>query len=376
MASPSKPPYARGFAVDVRTERALRAGLAGRDAKIQRGRLDVALRTLATEPASSLVFVDLDGDPDPETAARRLTEICAFDTALVAIGSTDSAQFGHALLQQGMADYLVKPVSASVVREAVAAIDGDAPEHLYAGDVIAFAGSPGSGVSTLVAAVARDAAADGRTASVVDLDPVCGKLSGLLGIEPRDGLSSLLESIGPGASDDAEPHINPGLIDEISTSAASGVWLIAYSRADRLPESGDGEALSVLLKHLANRTHLVLVTGMTDPEIQLRLMREADARVLVYEPTMTSVSGAVRQLARLGPDRPATLVQCSTRSRRYALSPAHVRYALADRRPDIVLPFDPALQAGAAGKAPGRPGKAYRKALRQAVETVGRGHRP
>lgn len=375
MAASSKAHYARGFAADARTERALRAGLAGRDAKVQRGRLEIALRTLAAEPASSLVFVDLDGNSDPETAAGRLTEVCPFETAVVAIGSTDSARFGHALLQQGMADYLVKPLSAAVVREAVAALSGEAPEHLYAGDVIAFAGSPGSGVSTLVAAVAHAAAADGRTASVVDLDPVCGKLSARLGVEPGDGLRPLLASIGAGAADDPDPHIDPDRIDEISTPAASGISLIAYPRTEALPESADAAALSALFRHLANRTHLVLATGMPDPETQLLLMRDADARVLVYEPTIASVGAVVRRLARLGTDRPATLVQCSTRGRRYTLSPAHVRYALGDRRPDVVLPFDPALHAAATGKPSGRPGKAYRKALRQAIELVGEGHR-
>ena len=132
---------------------------------------------------------------------------------------------------------------------------------------------------------------------------------------------------------------------------------------------------SALFKHLANRTHVVLVTGMADPETQLRILSEADARVLLYEPTMPSISAAVRQLARLGADRPVTLVQCATRRRRYALSPAHVRYALADRRPDVVLPFEPALYAGAAGKTRGRIGRAYGKALQQAIELLAQGSR-
>ncbi len=373
MASPPASPYARGFAADARTERALRAGLAGRDARIQRGGLPAALRTLSAEPASRLVFVDLDGVSEPETAAARLTEICAFDTALIAVGSTDSARLGRALLQRGMADYLVKPLSAAAVRDAVAAATDDAAEHLYAGEVIAFAGSPGSGVSTLVAAIARGIGVDGRTVSVVDLDPVSGKLSHLLEVPPPNGLSTLLASIGPDGTDDAEPFIPAESIDEISTPAASGISLIGYPFADRLPARRGEAVLTAVLKHLANRTHVVLVTGMPDPETQLRIMREADARVLVYEPTMPSVSAAVRQLARLGADRPATLVQCSPRRRRYALSPAHVRYALADRRPDVVLPHDPALHAAATGKAPGTAGQAYRKALQQAVELVAGG---
>lgn len=375
MASPAKPPYARGFAADAETERALRAGLAGRDVRIQRGRLAAALRTLAAEPASRLVFVDLDGVSEPETAAGQLTAICAFETALVAVGSTDSARLSRALLQRGMADYLVKPISAAMVREAAAAVTDDAPEHRYAGNVIAFAGSPGSGVSTLVAAVARAVAADARTASIVDLDPVSGKLSTLFGVEPRDGLHSLLASIGAGDTEGAEPSVPPDGIDEISTPAASGISLIAYPPSGLLPEGCGGSMPSALFKHLANRTHVVLVTGTADPETQLRVLSEADARVLLYEPTMPSISAAVRQLARLGADRPATLVQCSTRRRRYALSPAHVRYALADRRPDIVLPFEPALHAGAIGRTRGRVGRAYLKALQQAIELVTQGSR-
>lgn len=370
MATPSKTPQARGFAVDARTERALRTGLAGRDAKIQRGRLEVALRTLAAEPACGLVFVDLDGVSEPETAARRLTDVCAFETALIAIGSVDSAQLGRALLQRGMADYLVKPLSAAMVREATVTIAGEAPEQPYAGDVIAFEGSPGSGVSTLVAAIARGIAADGRTASIVDLDPVSAKLPALLDVEPRDGLGPLLASLGPDASGEGEPYTDPDEIDGISTPVEDGISLIAHCPAERLPENPDATAMSALFKHLANRTHAVLVTGVPDPETRLQVMCEADARVLLFEPTVPSVSAAVRQLARLGADRPATLVQCSTRRRRYALSPAHVRYALADRRPDVVLPFEPALHASSTGRSPG---KAYRKAVRQAVELVRQG---
>ena len=208
------------------------------------------------------------------------------------------------------------------------------------------------------------------------LDPVSGKLPDLLDVEPRDGLGSLLASLVPDASGEGEPYIDADRIDGISTPVAAGISLIGYCPADRLPENPDATALSALLKHLANRTHVALVSGVPDPETRLEVMREADARVLLYEPTVPSVSAAVRQLARLGADRPAVLVQCSPRRRRYALSPAHVRYALADRRPDVVLPFDPALQAASLGKAPKQSGRPYRKALQRAIDLVGLGHRP
>ena len=140
MALSPDSPYARAFAADGGTLQALRAGLAGRKAKVQRGRLAAALRSLAGEPASRVLFVDLDGVSEPGRAARELASVCAFETAVIAIGSTDTAQYTRELFQHGIADYLVKPISASLVREACAAVTDEAAERPYAGRVIAFAG--------------------------------------------------------------------------------------------------------------------------------------------------------------------------------------------------------------------------------------------
>lgn len=367
MASSPESPYAWGFATDTDTERALRAGLKDHKAKIQRGRVEVALRTLAAEPAPRLVFVDLDGHPEPETAARELTSVCAFDTALIAIGSTDSAEFVRVLLGRGIADYLVKPISAALVRDAGATVTDDLPRRPYAGRVIAFAGSAGSGTSTLVAEVTRDAATDGRTASVVDLDPLSGKLSALLDTAPAGDLPGMLAALAAPQEADAEPTISAGRLDSVCVPAAPGISLIAYPPTGPVPDPPSPEAACALVRHLANRTHLVLVTGASDPEVQWEIMREADARVLVFEPTLTSISATVRRLGLLGPEHQSILVQCASRIRNSPLSSAHVRYALADRRPDVVIPFEPALRALSNGKSSARFGRAYRKAVRRVV---------
>ena len=372
MASPPKRYFARGFAADAKTERALRAGLAGREVRIQRGRFPAALRSLAAEPASSLVFVDLDGISEPESAAAQLMGVCAFDTVLVAIGSTDTAQYSRSLLHRGVSDYLVKPVTAAAVRQAMAALTGDATEQPYAGEIVAFAGNPGSGTSTLVAALARGIAEEGRTATVVDLDPLCGKLAALLGVAPMNGLAEILSI--PEAHGEGEPEtpLSGDRIDEIATPAAPGVSLLAYPASGPMPAQPYPAALSELFKRLANRTHTVLVTGIADPELRIDVMRQADVRVVVFEPTLPSIDAAVRSMTRVGVEYPVTLVQCSTRMRRYPLSSAHVRYAFADRRPDAVIPFDPALHAAATGRtSEARLGKAYRKALLRAIELLG-----
>ena len=383
MAPPSGVPHARGFATDAATERALRAGLAGHDAKVRRGRLDAALRTLMSEASSRLVFVDLDGVPEPESAAKELAAVCAVGTALIAIGTTDTADLARLLFRQGFADYLVKPLSPAAVREASAMALEGLPERAYAGRVIAFAGTAGSGVSTLVATLARSVAAGGRAAAVVDLNPAAGILASLLDAEPAGDLAGLLDVLAPGdttspggpedpgESPDPARSVDPKRLDGVCAPAGTGVSLVAYSPAGPLPPAPEPAAVCALLSHLANRAHVVLVAGVLDPGARSEILQRADTRVLLYEPTLPSIGGAVRCLASLGADHSATLVQCHPRMRRSALSPAHVRYALGDRRPDVVIPFDRALHAAATGDGRVRPaGKAYRAALREVTERV------
>ena len=385
MARPTGSLYARGFAADAESEKALKAGLAGQEVRIQRGRLPVALRILAAEPSPRLVFVDIDGVSNPETAARELASVCAIGTALIAIGSNNTAHLARSLLRQGITDYLVKPLSAAVIRDASATALDDMPERTYAGSVIIFAGASGSGVSTLVAATARGIKADGRTALVVNLDPISHSISSLLGArEPAGSLASLLAELDPGLEldpdedlADSETIVGAEQLESVCARAVPGISVVAYPRSGPLPPSPSALAVGVLLRHLANQAHVVLVAGVVDPDTRIDIMRQADVRVIIYEPTLPSISTAVHCLALLGADCPSTLVQCHARMRKSTLSPAQIRYALAERRPDIVIPFDTALHAVAVGEKRKRaPGKTYLEAVRQVLERTARGPLP
>ena len=358
MAAQAEPLYARGFAADAQTERALQTGLAGRKVEIRRERWANALRTLAAAPASRLVFFDLDGHPDPQAAARELTGVCAPEIALIAIGSADSADLVRALLRQGVADYLVKPVSAALVREAGAAALDDMPRRAHAGRVVAFAGSAGSGCSTLVAAIARSVAGEERTVSALDLDPLAGRLARAFDAAPGAGLSELLTALAAAEEADTEAPLGADRLDGVCGTAAPGLSLVAYPAAGALPPPPSPAAVAALVGHLANRTHLVLVAGIRGLDTEFEIMRQADARVLLFEPTLPSVSAAVRRLALLGAEGPATLVQSAPRMPKGALSPAHIRYVLGDRRPDVVVPSDPAPAPAPHRHAPAAPGAA------------------
>ena len=219
------------------------------------------------------------------------------------------------------------------------------------------------------------------TVEVVDLNPASGSLSDLLDATPAGDLSALLATLDAGRSNpdetpgtdeapDTDPTLSPGQLDSIrASSATAGTSLVAYPPAGPLPSPPSSTAIAALLGHLANQAHVVLATGLFDPELRTSVMQHADAGVLLYEPTLPSISAAVQCLARLGPEHATVLVQSHPRMRRSTLSQAQIRYALAERHPDVVIPFEPALHAAATGDAQNRPlGKAYREALRQIIE--------
>lgn len=360
------------FAADAATERALREGLADRDARVRRARFSAAVRALAAAPAAALVAVDIDGVSDPRAAASEIAAVCAPGTAVVVIGSEDTGHFARALLARGAADYLVKPLAAAAVRETAAAALDEAPERAHAGRVVAVCGSGGCGASTFAAAMARAIAARGLAAAAVDFDPLLGKLSGLLGAAPAPGLAVALATLArPEDEEDEETGSDRGedlgaRIDALCAPAGSGVSLVGYTVAGPLPPPAAAAAARTLLDHLANRAHAVLVVGMQGPETRLEVLDGADSRIVLFEPTLSSIVSAARTVALLGKERPAILAESRTRTRESALSRAQIRYALADRAPDIVIPFDPAAAAGSpAGGAFG--GKAYRAAIRRAM---------
>jgi pilus assembly protein CpaE len=359
----------RAFAVDAETEKVLKEALSGRGAQVQRGDMGVAIKTLAASASPRLIFVDLDGSEFPTGRIHELAAVCEFGTLVVAISSNDTARFTRELLACGVSDYLPKPISVSDIHEAMntALKDDDAAARLYAGRVIAFASCGGSGATTLAALAAHAAAAQGSYVSVLDLERTSGALPLMLDVEPAVGLDELLDI----AAKTAEP--NPDLLDGVRTAAAPRISVYGYRPDDSPPPQPTAGAVQWLTEQLANRSHLVIVDGLADTDTLFSVLENADERVLVFEPTLVSLSRVVYRLARLGKGRQVLLVENHTRMRKSALSAEEVRYTLAGRNPDITMPFEPTLPSATNYGSPDRTlSRKYRKALAQLTSNLAR----
>ena len=332
-------PGVLAFATDAESEHALREGLAGyRDAQVWPGGLRAALSALGSGAGTRLLFVDLDEIAYPAGAIHELAAVCEVGTVVVAFGSNDSARFSREVLLAGVSDYLVKPLSMSEVRDTALRAGLVEEATVHRGCVAVFAGSGGSGTTTLAAAVALHAAGQGRYVSVLDLSRPFSTLAFLLDVEPAAGLGQLLDASGPSAMD-------PEVVNAVRVKRSERIAVYAHRFGPDPAAAPAAEAVLRLLAELRRRSHLVVVDGLDEPEARSASLASADRRVLVVEPTPGGATRGVRMLEVFGEGPPLVVVRNHTRSGNGGASLRILRRAGWRTRPRVSVPFEPTLPA-------------------------------
>ena len=342
--APEGPVAALAFASDPETEDTLRQGLLHfegptsdcDDPQVWPGGLRAAVAALAAGHSSALVIVDVDGIAYPSGAIHELAEVCEVGTAVIAVGSNDTARFSREILLAGVNEYLVKPLTVEKVREAtgrVFAFRADAPAT---GRVAGFAGTGGSGATTLAVATALHAAETGRYVSVLDLNRTVPVTALLLDVQPAAGLEQLIEVAGK-----APPESK--MVNGVRAQRSERISVYGYRWAPVLPAAPGIPALAWLLGELRGRSQLVLVDGIDDPRTQFALLSEVDIPVLVAEPTARGAARATRMVQLLEGCRPAVAVQNHTRAFRTDAGARSLIDAGMETGPDIVVPYLPSL---------------------------------
>ncbi len=367
-ATSDGPVAALAFAADPETETALREGLLHfegaspdhEDPQVWPGGLRAAIAALADGHSTGLVIVDLDGVPFPAGAMHELAEVCEVGTAVIALGSDGSARASREILLAGVSDYLVKPVSPAAIRDAALRAAGADTASSARGCVAGFAGTGGSGATTLAAAAALHAAGQGRYVSILDLNRTVSSMALLLDVEPAPGLDQLFEVAGRSFPD-------PGLLDGVRTERSERISVYAYRLGSTLPPAPSMPALDWLLSQLRHRSQLVLVDGLDDPGTYFDLLGEVDLRVLVVEPTASGAARAARTLDLLSAAAPVLLVQNHTRAFRPDAGATMLNGTGIETASDVVVPFDRSLPE-LAGR--GWPGDRLPRNLRKPVAAL------
>jgi pilus assembly protein CpaE len=330
--------------------------------KVYKGGLRNAVQSLSMSASPNVLFVDLSESGDPLNDINGLAEVCEPGTVVIAAGQVNDVRLYRDLVASGIQDYLLKPLSADAVRDALAGAQAiflapkvdasDDKPHL----MITVIGTRGGvGASTVATSLAYLSSARAkRPTALLDLDVHFGTGALSMDLEPGRGLTDAVEN----------PSRIDGLFIERAMVRASETLAILSAEAPiSQPLITDGSAFYQLEEELRSAYEWTFVDLPRSMLIQHpHLVHDTNIVVVVTEFTLASARDSIRILSWLKSNAPQSQVLVVANK----AQPGVVEIARKDfehsieRTIDIILPYDAKVttQAAKLGKTVAESGRA------------------
>jgi pilus assembly protein CpaE len=364
----ARPPAGRvrlmSFVLDGRSEASLNScfsHLSISNATIKRGGIVRAIEYLNAERSPETIIVDISGSEMPASQVHNLAELCEPGVTVIAIGDRNDVGLYRDLVQAGVSEYIVKPVTVQLLAKALSStptVAEGSPISWKLGKMVAVVGARGGvGSTTLVMNLAWYLAnRQNRRVLLLDLDLQNGDCALALNLKPTPGLREAL--------------VNPVRIDSVfieRTVAILGDRLFVLSAEEPLRADAEftAEAVETLVGVLRTQFHYIIADVPRIPAAPYRQALDiADVRVIVADQTLRSVRDTVRLRDALGKRDPASsdflVVNRSGEGGCQAVTLEEM--AKVKLRPNFVIPFRPKLFTA--------PGPARRGAFTEAVAAL------
>jgi pilus assembly protein CpaE len=337
--------------VDAETERVLQeASVLLGQCVIMRGGISKAIEYLGEQRSPLLLLVDISGVDLPLPLIHTLADVCEPGTNVVAIGGENDVALYRDLLEAGVSNYVVKPLTREMLARiltprTVSSEVGKAALNL--GKIVSFIGARGGvGTTTLGANLAWHLAnRQGRRVALVDLDLQNGDCSMLFNVENVPGLRDAL----------ANPlRLDHLLLDRIMSKVGERLFILGSHEPMhdnvQLTVSAIDQLFSVLRAHF----HYIIVDVPRIPASAYRRAFEiADRRVVVVDQTMRSMRDVVRVGKMFGDKPDASTIFVVNRlgeAGQHGLSVKDIQGVI-QVAPTSLVPFLPKLVAPAANHA-------------------------
>lgn len=332
------------FLLDGQSEAALTACLSKLSVSsvtIKRGGITRAIKYLEVERSPETIIVDISGVDMPASQVHELAELCEPGVTVVAIGDRNDVGLYRDLVQTGVSEYIVKPLTAHLLAKALTStthstVEGS-PISRKLGKVVAAVGARGGvGTTTLAINLAWYLAnQQNRRVLLLDLDLQTGDCALALNLEPTPGLREALT--------------NPVRIDNVfleRTVAIHGERLFVLSAEEPLRADAEftADAVETLVGVLRTQFHYIIADVPRIPAAPFRRALDiADIRVIIADQTLRSVRDTVRLRAAFGESdkahRDLLVVNRSGEGGRLAMTLEEM--ARVQLRPEFVIPFRP-----------------------------------
>ena len=337
------------FITDAESENSLQDGLGELVPSIQLRRASVRQATalLRKMPSPEVLIVDISGEDAPLAALHDLSEVVEPSTRVLVVGDRADMNFYRSLTRDlGVAEYLYKPLAKEMVARMFGPACAARPitsGALQGGRIVAVTGACGGvGATTIAANLSFYLGEELKRHTILfDPDIYTGSAAMMLGGRAGTGLRLALET--------------PSRIDELFVERSAQPVserlsvLAGDEKVTEIAEVAEG-AGRALLAALRRRYNFVVADVSSAPiPLYRELLMLAHQRVLVLDPTLSSMRNTLRLLALpTGPEQVRRAVLVLNRvGQPGGLTRAQIEEAL-EMNIDIVIPYQPRLVGNSA----------------------------
>ncbi len=254
-----------------------------------------ALAYLGDAPPPRLLIVDVSNAAKPLNAVLPIMTAFSDDTRVIAIGAVNDINLYREMIESGVLEYLVKPVSEANLSAALGRLASKAAEAPVAAlakgerrPLVAVLGTRGGvGASTIAVNLAWIASHEvKRRTTLIDLDLQNGTVALALDIEPTRGLREALET--------------PSRIDSLFISSASaklGERLTVMAAEEGFDDElhYDPASVELLLEEVQRHSEMVVLDlPRNAPGVRNRALAAATDVVIVSDLTLAGLRDAIR----------------------------------------------------------------------------------
>ena len=317
-------------------------------ASIREGGVKEAVKHLSEQRSPKLLLVDLSGSDLPLSDINSLADVCEPGVTVLTLGDRNDCGLFRDLLQHGVADYLVKPVTPALLQKAIQGASDQTGMARTAssklGKLVAVSGTRGgAGATTLATSIAWLIANERRRrVALVDLDLQFGTVALSLDLEPSHGLREALEN----------PNRIDGLfMDRVLVSHSERLFVLSAEESPDDPLLLDYNAVELLLTELRNKFHYVVVDLPRSPNpCTQQVMQSATDLVLVTDLSLAGMRDTMRMVGLM----PTTNASCGIslivnragEHKQGEMPRAEFEKGIG-RKLDLILPFDAKTVAAA-----------------------------
>ncbi|MEL1249466.1 pilus assembly protein CpaE [Aurantiacibacter gilvus] len=319
--------------------------------KCNKGGLRNAIQSLSIAASPAILMVDLSESGDPLNDINGLAEVCEPGTVVIAVGQVNDVRLYRDLLASGIHDYLLKPLSASQLRDSLTQAqavfssprnaDGEGEREHVATAVVGTRG--GVGASTLATSLAWLFASEHhRSTALLDLDVHFGTGALALDLEPGRGLTDAIEN---------PSRIDGLFIERAMIRANDNLAIMSAEAPISSPMMTDGTAFLQLEEEFRQAFDTTVIDLPRNMLINFpHLLQEVQVVTLVTELTLASARDTIRILSWLKSNAPAAhpLIVCNKMQTGAAeISKADFEASI-ERKINFQIPFDQKAAANAA----------------------------